>query len=141
MRQTNIELCRIAAIMLVVLVHSNYAWCGWPTNLASCRIPMLFVESLAIIGVNVFVLITGYFSANIKTKTFVNLFYICLFYGIVRLVFGAFTGHLNLTDALFISNSNWYIPTYIGLILLTPWLNAVRMTHKMGGGNFGTYLL
>lgn len=133
MRQTNIELCRIVAIMLVVLLHSNYSWCGWPTDLASCRVPMLFVEAFAIIGVNVFVLITGWFSACIKTKTFVNLFYICFFYAIVRLSTGAATGHLNIKDVLFISCSNWFIPAYIGLILLTPWLNALQMTHKMGG--------
>lgn len=136
MRQTNIELCRIVSIMLVVLVHSNYGWCGWPTSLASCSIPMLFVEAIAIVGVNVFVLITGYFSASIKTKTFVNLFCICLFYAVVKIAVGAATGHLNLKDFLFVSNSNWFIPAYIGLILLTPWLNSVQINRRMGGGNF-----
>ncbi len=28
MRQSNLELCRIVSILLVVLVHANYAWQG-----------------------------------------------------------------------------------------------------------------
>lgn len=31
-RQSNLELCRILAILLVVLVHANFAWCGWPSK-------------------------------------------------------------------------------------------------------------
>ncbi len=132
MRQTNIELCRIFAIVLVVLVHSNFAWCGWPADMASLRPPMLFVEAIAIIGVNVFVFITGWFSASIKYKSIVNLLYICLFYAIIRLVIGYFTGHFNPKYILFLSSSNWFIPSYIGLLLLTPWLNALPFNKKTG---------
>lgn len=87
-RQSNLELCRIVAILLVVLLHSNFGWCGWPSSIDDCNIPMLFVEAFAIVGVNVFVMITGYFSTNLKTKSIINLFYICLFYAVVRLLYG-----------------------------------------------------
>ena len=95
---------------------------------------MLFVEAIAIIGVNVFVFITGWFSASIKYKSIVNLLYICLFYAIIRIVVGCFTGHFNPKDILFLSSSNWFIPSYIGLLLLTPWLNALPFNKKTGGG-------
>ena len=75
-RQSNLELCRILAILLVVLVHANFAWCGWPSNFSECNFARLLIEGFAIIGVNVFVLITGYFSTSIKMKSLANLVYI-----------------------------------------------------------------
>lgn len=133
-RQSNLELCRIVAILLVVLLHSNFGWCGWPSSIDDCNIPMLFVEAFAIVGVNVFVMITGYFSTNLKTKSIINLFYICLFYAVVRLLYGVATGHVNPKDIFFISSSNWFIPSYLGLLLFTPMLNAIdRQKYSLGG--------
>ena len=133
MRQSNLELCRIFSIMLVVLVHSCFGWIGWPEDIRSCDVPLLFVEALSCIGVNVFVILTGYFSTSIKAKSIINLLYICLFYAIVRLVVGYFTGNIEIKDIFFISRSNWFIPTYLGLVFFTPWLNAIEMNKKMGG--------
>lgn len=135
-RQSNIELCRIFAILLVLLVHSNFGWCGWPSNLDSCRPSMLLVEALSIIGVNVFILITGYFSANLKTKSMINLLYICVFYALLKVVVGASTGHFVIKDMFFISGSNWFIPSYIGLLLLSPWLNALQTNKCLRGGYY-----
>ena len=79
MRQTNIELCRIFAIILVIIVHSDFAVFGYPETIADTNIVLLLTESFAIIGVNVFVLITGYFSAIPKKSSIVKLAYICFF--------------------------------------------------------------
>ena len=68
-RQSNLELCRILAILLVVLVHANFAWCGWPSNFSECNFARLLIEGFAIIGVNVFVLITGYFLLKLFADT------------------------------------------------------------------------
>ena len=124
-RQSNIELCRIFAILLVVLVHSNFAWTGTPHNISGERFYRFLVQAFAIIGVNVFVLITGYFSTTLKTKSIFNLFYICFFYAIVRLGWGLLSNNFVIKDIFFISNSNWFIVTYIGLLLLSPILNKV----------------
>lgn len=133
MRQSNLELCRIFSILLVVLVHSCFSWIGWPDDFETCDVHLLFVEALSCIGVNVFVLLTGYFSTSIKPKSIANLLYICLFYAIIRLIVGYFTGNLEIEDAFFVSKSNWFIPTYLGLILITPWLNAIEMNKRLGG--------
>lgn len=133
MRESNLELCRIFSILLVVLVHSCFGWIGWPDNVETCDVYLLFVEALSCIGVNVFVLLTGYFSTSIKPKSISNLLYICLFYAIIRLIVGFFTGNLEIEDVFFISKSNWFIPTYLGLILITPWLNAIEMNKRLGG--------
>ena len=135
-RKSNIELCRIMAIILVVLLHSNFAWTGMPheTNASFFR---FLLQAFSIIGVNVFVLITGYFSTSLKAKNLVHLFYVCFFYAIVKLVYGAMSGNLVTKDFFFISNSNWFIVSYLGLLLFTPFLNNMaqnRSTLIFGGG-------
>lgn len=124
MRQSNLELCRIVSILLVVLVHANYAWQGWPTDINTCSIPSLYTEAFAIIGVNVFVMLTGYFSAKPKLPSLINLTYICLFYAIVRLSFGFFNDDLVETEVLYITKSNWFIVSYLILLFIAPILNT-----------------
>lgn len=122
-RSSNIELCRIISIMLVVLVHANFAWQGWPTSLDNTYTPSLFVEAFSIIGVNVFVMISGYFSIKPKLKSLINLFYICAFYAFFRLLGGIYTETLDLYNFLFITRSNWFIVSYLGLIIFAPIIN------------------
>lgn len=133
MRESNLELCRIFSILLVVLVHSCFQWIGCPDDINTCDVRLLIIEAISCIGVNVFVLLTGYFSTSIKAKSILNLLYICFFYAIVRLTVGFFIGHIDIKDIFFISKSNWFIPTYLGLILITPWLNSIEMNRKLGG--------
>ena len=126
MRQTNIELCRIFAILLVVVVHSDFSVFGYPETLSDTNLFLLLTESFAIIGVNVFVLITGYFSVTPKKSSLLNLTYICLFYAVLRFFLNLFVGNpITLNNFLFISNSNWFIPCYFGLLLFAPALNAL----------------
>lgn len=137
-RQSNIELCRIFSIILVVLVHTNFAWTGIPGESANSSIVRFIIQAFSIIGVNVFVLITGYFSTTFRIKHIFNLLYICLFYSIIKLVYGAITGSLIIKDIFFISNSNWFVVSYIGLLILTPLVN-LACTNKallkcIGGG-------
>lgn len=138
-RQSNIELCRIFSILLVILVHSNFAWTGTPGEGGNESIMRFQVQAFSIVGVNVFIIITGWFSTSLKTKSIFNLFYICLFYSILKLVWGAVIGSLVLKDVFFISNSNWFVVSYLGLLLLTPLLNNITQFNKrlhvcLGGG-------
>lgn len=138
MRQSNIELCRIAAILLVVLVHSGFQTFGVPKTLNDTSIPMLLLQSFAIIGVNVFVLITGYFSATPKVKSIVNLFYICLFFSVVSIILAYFIGlPFDPRKLFFVSRSNWFVPCYLCLLFFAPFLNTACkfMTQKelLGG--------
>lgn len=129
-RSSNIELCRIFSILMVVVLHSNYGWNGWPNGISCSTFPLLLVESFAIVGVNVFVFISGWFSASLKVKSVVNLLYICFFYAVLKLIVGWCTGNFNPKDVLFISRSNWFIPAYIGMLLLTPFLNKITEVSK-----------
>lgn len=124
-RQSNIELCRIVSILMILLLHSDFAVFGWPSSWSEPNIPLLALESFCIIGVNVFVLISGYFSIKVKRETFLKLFYICLFCAIVKIIFDIIVdGAIHFYDFLFISKTNWFIPSYIGLIIISPVLNA-----------------
>lgn len=132
-RQSNIELCRIASIVLVLLVHTTFLSLG---NTVSFGV--LLLAGFSIIGVNVFVLITGYFSAKPKKTSLINLAFICLFWMIIKFIVSYFFKiQLNYKDYFFISGSNWFIPTYIVLLFLTPILNAFCNTvnkRQLRGG-------
>lgn len=69
-RQSNIELCIIISIIMVMLLHSDFQVFGWPQTINDTSFSLLALESFCIIGVNVFVLITGYFSTRPKFRSF-----------------------------------------------------------------------
>lgn len=123
-RQSNIELCRILSILLVVLVHSQMTVFGVPRTESIDTLLVYGLESLSIIGVNVFVLISGYFSIRLKIKNIANLLYVCFFYMTLLNILRLATDSMELKYLFFISQSNWFIPRYIGLMILSPVLNA-----------------
>ena len=135
-RQSNFELCRLASILLVMLVHTTYTTLG-----PNVCFGVMLLEGFSIIGVNVFVMLTGYFSTSPKKSNLINLAFICLFWMIVRVgVLYAFGEPLKFKYAFFITFSNWFIPSYIGLLFLTPMLNSFCDTankrNLLGGGNY-----
>lgn len=119
-RQSNIELCRLASIILVMLVHTTHVSLGKDMSLGA-----MLLEGFSIIGVNVFILITGYFSASPKKTSLINLAFICLFWTVIKVICRfVFNQPLSVKYAFFITSSNWFIASYIGLLFLTPVLNV-----------------
>lgn len=119
-RQSNMELCRLASILLVMLVHTTYVTLGTDVSYG-----VMLLEGFSIIGVNVFILLTGYFSASPKKNNLINLAFICLFWMVVRVICRyAFGEPLDYKYAFFITSSNWFIASYIGLLFLCPILNS-----------------
>ena len=120
-RLSNIELCRIVSIVLVILVHTTFQSIGWNcTSLGA-----LILAAFSIIGVNVFVLITGYFSTTPKIVSLANLLFICLFWMLVRIAVNIALGQsVTWRDFFFVTRSNWFIPSYLCLVFLAPVLNA-----------------
>lgn len=123
-RQSNIELCRIASILLVMLVHTTHQSLGDDMSFGA-----LMLEAFSIIGVNVFILITGYFSATPKKTSLLNLAFICLFWVIVKVICRyEFGQSLDYKYAFFVTSSNWFIASYIGLLFVAPILNQFSST-------------
>lgn len=143
-RMSNIELLRFVAMILVLIVHANFFALGSPTqqdvltNPASSLARMVF-QSFAIVCVNVFVLISGWFGIHPSVRGFSNFIFQCLFFlcGIYFVMWGV--GLIPLTlkglaGCLVLLNWNWFIKAYIGLYILAPVLNAFvensdRKTH------------
>lgn len=123
-RLTNIELCRIVSILLVLMVHSQYASLGRPEEVNSSTLLTMTLQAISIIGVNVFVFISGYFSIKPTVRSYVKLLFICFFYMSILCVATIVAGKFNYERLLFISRSNWFVVDYIGLMIIAPILNA-----------------
>lgn len=138
MRQSNIELLRLISIFLVLIVHTTFRSLG----MAECSsFSLLLLAALSVVGVNVFVFITGYFSATPKKTALCQIAFICLFWGIIKIIcYAFFHQQIEMKNLFFITDSNWFIPSYICLLFLAPFLNegCKMMTQKQlrGGGTF-----
>lgn len=139
-RKSNLELLRIVAILMVLTVHyllhmrySQGSDISLYYNKSNYNL-MCILESFCIIGVNLFILITGYFMIN-KNKVNINkvvkLIFSCSFYSIVFL---AIAVKMNITDfsikelikasiSFLTCESYWFIKLYCVLFCLIPFIN------------------
>lgn len=123
-RSSNIELCRIVAILLVIIGHAATYTQGDLQSYNTCWTPALFMRGFSVVGVNVFVLISGWFGINVKKESVINLLYIVLFCGVLRCVALAYLGDLNWKNLFVLSTTNWFVIAYLGLLILSPVLNS-----------------
>jgi len=141
-RQSNFELLRIVAMFLVLVVHADFAALGQPTHLDAVNQTGVILwrylfEGLAIVCVNVFVLLSGWFGIRPSGKGFGKFIFQVAFFSISLFVFNLAMGWScfewnNLFTALTFTSvpANeyiplyWFIVSYIGLYLLAPVLNA-----------------
>ena len=139
-RESNIELCRIASIICVLLLHSGFIYIGWPKTLADTSLGLILLESFTIIGVNVFVFISGWFSIKLKPKTILNIVFFCFFYFIVLSLINFISGEgFILRSIFFVTNSNWFIIDYLGLVLVSSILN--KLIENIDKKSFGNLLI
>lgn len=136
-RQSNMELLRIVSMLMVLAVHIDGASLGLPQAdghlgaLSGREWWQLIVESLAIIGVNCFTLISGYFGIRLKWKSIGKYLFQCVFYavGIYTVLSLGPNGHFSWKGwgeswMVLTHTDLWYVPAYFGLMLLAPFLNA-----------------
>lgn len=132
-RQSNIELLRIIAMFLVLLVHADYFSLGAPTiidiqaNSLDSFLKILF-ESISIVCVNVFVLISGWFGIKPSVKGILNFLFQCLFFltglYIITILIGINTISIKgLAGCIFATKLNWFIKAYLLLYIISPILN------------------
>lgn len=139
-------------MLMVLAVHIDGASLGLPDlrgnlwALDSRSAWQLAVESLTIVGVNCFTLISGYFGIRLRIKSVVSYLFQCMFYAVglyillmilkpsVCTVDGLFRSFMVLTHT-----DLWYVPAYFGLMLLSPFLNIA--TDTLGKYRSGCILL
>lgn len=129
-RESNIELLRIVAMLLVVLLHSNYFSLGWvkPSDISADTFVRIFTEQLCIICVNVFVFISGWFGIRASLKGAISLLYQVAFFHILIVATFLCIGHdipiRILIKGFYFGSTYWFILSYLILYAISPILNA-----------------
>ncbi len=135
-RRSNIELLRIVAMLMIVIhhiiVHGIYPCVNDGTPLF-----LRILDSFVIYGVNIFVLISGYFGIRLTWKSFFNLMLVIGFYKIFNLCIDTFM--LGYEHSVFewvakplsgpVSGGGWFVDVYVLLMLISPLLN--KMLHAL----------
>ena len=138
-RQTNIELLRLVAMFLIVFSHTNLFSLGRPqgavfTNEFTWNTLRFAAQSVSCIGVNLFVLISGYFSIKPKFRSVSGLLFQVLFFSLICLgfieLFGLLSGQRLVTLGMLgnafriLTKYNWFISAYLMLVVFAPMLNS-----------------
>ncbi|MBR6715050.1 MAG: acyltransferase [Prevotella sp.] len=133
-RESNIELLRIIAMFLILVVHASFRTLDPPTsteihyNLCSSFL-RCFSESFSIISVNLFILISGWFGIKTNFIRLCSLIFQIYFIGIIMYVFLRIFGNLDAINAkdlkaFILIKDHWFIKSYIVLYIFAPILNA-----------------
>jgi surface polysaccharide O-acyltransferase-like enzyme len=135
-RSSNIELLRLVSMFLVLTLHGYGVALGLPSK-ADFQISPLSVtvrsviESLSIVCVNVFVLISGWFGIKPGIKGFASFLFQCLFFSACISVFAPLFGigepfsWVDIGHVFFFGNYYyWFVKCYLCLYILSPVLNA-----------------
>lgn len=132
-RQSNIELLRIIAILFVLMGHVGMVM-GLPSGIEISESPVstltrLFFQSIAVGGVNIFVLISGWFGIRANSKGLAKYIYQVFFllWGIyvVMLCMGETSLSVHgIKISLGLTKEYWFVMAYLGMYILSPVLNA-----------------
>ncbi len=127
------ELLRIVATFLILIVHADFFSIGAPAVEDMDAEPVeaywqLLFQALSVVGVNVFVLISGWFGIRTTLRGVLKLLFQCAFFAVVMYAAAISVGRATLSDngllSVLISYNNWFVVSYIGLMVLAPMLNA-----------------
>lgn len=133
------ELMRIVAMILVMVVHAGFVSIGIPsTNDVDSHLIISFfrflLQSFSIVCVNLFILLSGWFGIRPKKIRFLELLFQVSFFLLIGLIISvllSFTGYVPKLSikkiitglTLFYPGSYWFVQSYVLLYVLTPILN------------------
>ena len=129
-RQSNFELLRIVAMLLILSVHANYMAFDPPTfDNAAVSWLRVTLENMCIIGTSLFSLKSGWFGIKPKLNKFLKLAiqistYV-LIINIVMIALGKKAFSLGFfTDIVVAGRSYWFMISYLLLYVLSPIINT-----------------
>lgn len=122
---------------MVLAVHADFFALGYPTGEGlqsdtASTVTRIAIESLTIVCVNVFVLISGWFRIKPSAKGFLNFIFQCLFFYVGIYVVMVCTGIADMSlkgiakgilHCFGLLPGSWFIKAYILLYILSPFLN------------------
>ena len=142
-RNSNVELLRILCMFFVVLLHFNNHGInadiiGFHGNLTLQNGIGHFIESFAIVAVNCYILISGYFGIKFGIKGLLRLYFSCFFMGLIGyILYIMFTDNALSVTILFARfmafthNRWWFVIAYLFLFFIAPLLNhAINTMSK-----------
>ncbi len=146
-RESNFELLRIIAMNMIIGLH-YFGYCQANSFLTSGINYHFYhlMESVCICGVNVFVMITGFFSVrqnNLKINKILSLLIDVIIWGTIGYLFMITIGQENpsIKDYIkiiipYLWGGRWFVSSYIILLLLIPYLNKCilsinRQSHEI----------
>ncbi len=133
-RKSNFECIRIAAMLLICLHHVSLN-CPWPEGDAAKEVVLLVMQFGGKLGVDLFILITGYMSIKSRFRIrsllrvvlqtwFYTVAILLLFFlfdpGDIRSLKGVLKSFVPTTSCLY-----WFVTFYVGLVVISPFLNAL----------------
>ena len=132
-RDSNMELLRIMAMLLVMIIHADFLTLGIPTREDLAAEPMdtfmrYMIGGMSSVCVNVFVMISGWYGISFKIKRIGKLLFQTFFF--VFLIFLVLVWpkgiSVCLTEAknFFLMEGYWFIAAYLLLCIMAPALNA-----------------
>lgn len=152
-RQSNFELLRILSMLMIVGLHyfnGNMGGALKQQNPSDYNYYVTyFFESMLIVGVNCFVLITGFFQISKKFILPFKIFYLLIlmiFYGLLFYFIAVYLGWKTFSASGMLMNaipildgSSWFIQSFIILYCLIPFLNIGL--NNMRKNIFKSYLV
>ncbi len=132
-RESNIELLRIVAMLMVLLLHANYESLGGVslTDIGDSPISSFgkaLAEQMCIICVNLFVLISGWFGIRPSIKGGLSiLFQVFFFHALIVALFlgiGEPVSLHTIAVGFYLGCPYWFITAYLVLYAISPILNA-----------------
>lgn len=131
-RESNMELLRIVSMLLIIIFHyvfnSNFQY-------SELTINNLLIEScwfLGELGVNVFILITGYYlcKSSFSLKKIILIICEVFFYNILNVIIGIRIGAISSFGDIgyvfpIMTEKYWFITSYLLIYVLSPYFNKL----------------
>ena len=136
-RDSNMELLRVIAMLLIMVIHASNRALPMPNaedivSNPSSTLLQFIARGFSIMGVDVFVMLSGWYGIRPRLSRLAELLFQILFFGVVclsayvlvnrQLPFSL--GETILTLFILDDTSYWFIKCYLGLYLFAPVLNT-----------------
>ena len=126
LRLSNIELLRIGAIFMIVMMHGIGYALHSPNELN--RIGVTVINTFGNMGVTIFMLISGYFGIHFKWSRLFLLWVTALFYSIMAFLADMVHNEVSVTELYqaltpITSMTWWFLSWYVVIFCLSPYLN------------------
>ena len=135
-RESNMELLRIVAMLLVMIIHSDFRALGVPSLSdfvvePSSTIMRFLIASFSIICVDTFVLLSGWFGIRFRMDRLIELIFQVLFFLILGFCIAIFTvpaealSLRGVTNFLLLDDKDyWFVKCYLLMYFFAPIMNA-----------------